>query len=98
MHLIKDMCLPYSGKISWVQFLRFSRISYYPQKLDPRNKHDCIVYEHERARPRKLNRENFEDWPSAKIGPHENFPLYGIWHITTPTNVWARDGCEARSH
>ena len=18
-----------------------------------------------------------------------------IWHITTPTNVWARDGCEA---
>ena len=20
-----------------------------------------------------------------------------IWHITTPTNVWARDGCEARS-
>jgi hypothetical protein len=21
--------------------------------------------------------ENFEDWPSAKIGPHENFPLYG---------------------
>jgi hypothetical protein len=28
-------------------------------------------------RPRKLNRENFEDWPSAKIGPNENFPLYG---------------------
>jgi hypothetical protein len=22
-------------------------------------------------------RKNFEDWPSAKIGPHKNFPLYG---------------------
>jgi hypothetical protein len=29
----------------------------------------------------KLNRENFEDWPSAKIGPHKNFPLYGI-HVS----------------
>jgi hypothetical protein len=27
--------------------------------------------------PRKLNCENFEDWPSAKIGPHKKFPLYG---------------------
>jgi hypothetical protein len=25
-----------------------------------------------------LVRENFEDWPSAKIRPHENYPLYGI--------------------
>jgi CBS domain-containing protein len=32
-------------------------------------------------RPRKLNRENFEDWPSVKIGPHENFPLYGSYGI-----------------
>jgi hypothetical protein len=23
-------------------------------------------------------RKNFGDWPSAKIGLHENFPLYGI--------------------
>ena len=27
--------------------------------------------EHECVHPQKLNRENFEDWPSAKIGPHE---------------------------
>ena len=26
--------------------------------------------------PRKLDREIFEDCPSAKIGPFENFPLY----------------------
>jgi hypothetical protein len=47
-------------------------------KLDPRNKYDCTVYNgYDRPHPRKLNRENFGDWPSAKIGPHENFPLYG---------------------
>ena len=28
--------------------------------------------------PRKLDREIFEDCPSAKIGPLENFPLYGM--------------------
>ena len=33
--------------------------------------------EHESAHPQKLNRKNFEDWPSTKIGPHKNFPLYG---------------------
>ena len=67
-----------AGNFREVQFSRFSQISDYPRKLDPRNKHDCTVYnEHECAHPRKLNRENFEDWPSAKIGPHENFPLYG---------------------
>jgi hypothetical protein len=26
--------------------------------------------------PRKFNSEMFGDWPSAKIGLHENFPLY----------------------
>jgi hypothetical protein len=60
--------------------VQFSRISGYPQKLDPLNMHDCKVYNgHDRARLRNLNRENFEDWPSAKIGPHENFPLYGMF-------------------
>ena len=29
--------------------------------------------------PRKLDREIFEDYLSAKIGPLENFPLYGIF-------------------
>jgi hypothetical protein len=33
---------------------------------------------HDGAFPRKLNRKNFADWPSVKIEPHENFPLYGI--------------------
>ena len=27
-------------------------------------------------------RENFADWPSAKIGPHENFPLYGTLYTS----------------
>ncbi len=35
-----------------------------------------------RIHARKLNRENFEDWPSMKIGRHENFPLYGITQIS----------------
>jgi hypothetical protein len=26
-----------------------------------------------------------EDWPSAKIGHHENFPLYGIMYTLTVT-------------
>ena len=30
--------------------------------------------------PRKLDREIFEDCPSVKIGPLENFPLYSIEH------------------
>ena len=65
------------GNFRGVQFSRFSQISGYPRKLDLRNKYDCTVYNgHDGARPRKLNRENFADWPSAKIGPHENFPLY----------------------
>ncbi len=47
--------------------------------LDPQSKYDCALYNgHDCTSPRKLNRENFEDWPSAKIEPHENFPLYGI--------------------
>ena len=59
-----------AGYFRGVQFLWFSRISGYPQKLDPRNKYDCIVYNgHDGARPRKLNRENFADWPSAKLNP-----------------------------
>ena len=29
-------------------------------------------------RPRKLNHKNFPSDQSAKIGPHENFLLYGI--------------------
>jgi hypothetical protein len=35
---------------------------------------------HDRMRPQNFNCENFEDWPSAKIGPHENFPLYDTLH------------------
>jgi hypothetical protein len=59
-----------AGNFRGIQFLRIS--SY------PRNKYNCTVYNgHDRPHPRKLNRENFEDWPSAKIGPHKNFPLYG---------------------
>jgi hypothetical protein len=43
--------------------------------------YDCTAYNrHDRTRPRNLNRENIEDWPSAKIGPHENFPLYYSMH------------------
>jgi hypothetical protein len=55
-----------AGNFCGVQFLWFSWISSYPRKLDPWNKYDCTVYD--RSHPRKLN---FEDWPSAKIGPHE---------------------------
>jgi hypothetical protein len=66
-----------AGNFRGVQFSWFLRISGYPRKLDPRNRYDCTVYNgHNRMHPRKLNHENFEDWPSAKIGPHENFPLY----------------------
>jgi hypothetical protein len=54
------------GNFRGVQFSRFSQISGYPRKLDPRNKYDCTVYNgHDCTRPRKL-----------KLGPHENFPLY----------------------
>ena len=38
--------------------------------------------------PQKLDREIFEDCPSMKIGPLENFPLYGItlvWSLTNNT-------------
>jgi hypothetical protein len=64
--------IPYSEKFSWGPIF-----SGYAQKLDPRNKYDCTVYNgHDRTRPQKLN---FEDRASAKIGHHENFPLYGIW-------------------
>ncbi len=66
-----------AGNFRGIQFSRFSRISGYQRKLDPRNKYNCTVYSrHDRTRPRNLNRENFEDWSSAKIGPHDNFPLY----------------------
>jgi hypothetical protein len=58
-------------------FRGFSRKSGYPQ-----NKYDCTVYNgHDRMRPQKLNCENFEDWPSVKIGPHESFQLYGIVYL-----------------
>jgi hypothetical protein len=60
---IRPCIYPYSGKFSWVQFSRFSRISGYPRKLDPRNKYGRTVYNgHDRPCPRKLNRRNFEDW------------------------------------
>ena len=42
-----------------------------------------------KARPQKLNRENFEDWPSAKIGPHENFMLYGSGESLPDRLSWA---------
>ena len=42
-----------------------------------------------KARPRKLNRENFEDWPSVKIGPHENFTLYGSGESLPDRLSWA---------
>jgi hypothetical protein len=45
--------------------VQFSQMSGYLRKLDSRNKY---YNGHDRMRPRKLN---FEDWPSAKIGPHE---------------------------
>ena len=39
--------------------------------------HVCGTFHGSRnGHPRKLNRENFEDWPSGKIGPLENFLLY----------------------
>jgi hypothetical protein len=55
-----------------VQFSRFSRISGYPQKLDPRNMYDCTVYiGQDRTRPQNLNRENFEaireNWTPRKF-------------------------------
>ena len=31
-------------------------------------------------RPRKVNRKNFPSDQSMKIGPLENFPLYGIYY------------------
>jgi hypothetical protein len=75
-----------------VQFSRFSRISGYPRKLDPRNKYDCTVYNgHDRTRPQKLNRKNFEDWPSLIIGPHENFTLYGISELIYSTKTQQTD-------
>jgi hypothetical protein len=69
-----------AGNFRGVQFSCFSRISGYLRKIDSQNKNNRTVYNgHDRTRPWKLNRENFEDCPSAKIGPHENFPLYGMY-------------------
>jgi hypothetical protein len=62
--------------VKYVREIFVARIAGYPRKLDPRNKCDCAMYKvHDRTRPRKINRKNFEDWPSAKIGPHEIFPI-----------------------
>ena len=43
------------------------------------------------SHPQKLDREIFEDCPSAKIGPLENFPLYGIYK-TINIEKCKRDG------
>jgi hypothetical protein len=65
--------LPCSGKFRGSKFSRFSPISGYLRKLDPQNMYDCTVYNgHDRSHPRKLN----EDWPSVKIGSHENMVLF----------------------
>jgi hypothetical protein len=80
VHLHQPSIVRYSGNFRGVQFSRFSQICGYPRKLDLRNKYNCTVYNGQDCmHPRKLNRESFEDWPSAKIGPHENFPhaVYG---------------------
>ncbi len=42
--------------------------------------------------PRKLNRENFEDWPSVKIGPHENFH-YIVLHVSVPYQYEKKNFC-----
>ena len=64
------------GNFRGVQFSQFSRISCYLQKFDQRwisTIVQCtmgmIVCSH----------ENFEDWPSVKVRPHENFPLCGMY-------------------
>jgi hypothetical protein len=46
---------------------------------------------HDRMYPRKLNGKNFEDWPSAKIGPLENFPLYGSSKVCIFMHVASQD-------
>jgi hypothetical protein len=77
---VKEYVYCIVGNFSGVQFSPFSQISGHPRILDPRNMYDCTVYmynRHYRTHPRKLNRKNIEDWPFAKIGPHENFTLYG---------------------
>ena len=47
--------------------------------------------------PRKLDHEIFEDCPSSKFGPLENFPLYSIM---TPYILivvrWREKGCRQR--
>jgi hypothetical protein len=44
-----------AGNFRGVQFSLFSRMSGYPRKLDPCNKHDCTVYNgHIRMNPRKV--------------------------------------------
>jgi hypothetical protein len=58
--------------------VQFSRISGNPRKVDHKI---CTTVQRiivMIVRLRKLNLENIKDWPSAKIGPHENFPLYGM--------------------
>jgi hypothetical protein len=66
--------MPYSRKFSWSPIFVVFADKRLSAKLDPRHKYDCTVYNgHDRTRLRKLN---WKDWPSVKIGPHENFPLY----------------------
>jgi hypothetical protein len=61
-------------------------------KIRPANKHDCTVYNgHDHVRPQKLSRENFEDWPSAKIGPHE-ISRYAVFHSSGCSNQFVDKG------
>ncbi len=77
-----------AGNFRGVQFSRFSQISGYQRKLDPQNEYNCTVYNgHDRMHPQKLNRENIEDCPSAKIGPHGNFLLYGIHYVIVSSKI-----------
>ncbi len=72
--------IPYSRKFLWGPIFVIFADKLLSAILDPRNKYDCTVYyighDHHVC-------ENFEGCPSAKIGLHEDFPLYGSYDQTS---------------
>jgi hypothetical protein len=76
--------LPYSGEFSWGPI--FADNCDYLWKLDPRNKYDCTVDNgHDGSHPRKLNHENFKDWPlePTKISNYTVYYLLPYYYNDT---------------
>ena len=71
-----------AGNFRGIHFLRFSRLTGKPRKLNPRNKSLNAHSRYSDHPSSKIRSRNLDGSLSAKIGFLENFRLYGISPVT----------------